>query len=237
MSNLLNHPNEIINTITDEPIGTGFLAFRDLGKLLEKYAHGKQALDFGCGAGRSSRLLKKLGFNVIGVDIVESMLIKAKSRNDGIPYYLVCENNFDPISNKQFDVILVSFVLMEIESEKLIINMLKMLSTLLSFNGKIVVIAASNDFYYGHWLSLDAKYEKNNPPKSGEIVNIYLKDYNVEISDYLWTESDCEKFFEKSSLKVVEKVKPLGIPSDGKAWIDELVKSPFVIYILENISK
>ena len=58
--------------------GTYFLAFRDVPNLLEKYAKGKRALDYGCGTGRSTRFLKKLGFETIGIDINQHMLDKAK---------------------------------------------------------------------------------------------------------------------------------------------------------------
>ena len=54
--------------------GTYYLAFRDLPALIERYVPGGRALDFGCGAGRSSRFLQGLGFTVLGVDIAARML-------------------------------------------------------------------------------------------------------------------------------------------------------------------
>lgn len=50
------------------------LAFRDLPEILSAHITGVRALDFGCGTGRSTRLLRKLGFDVTGVDISEDML-------------------------------------------------------------------------------------------------------------------------------------------------------------------
>ena len=47
--------------------GTYSLAFRDLPGLLAKHVSGRRAVDFGCGAGRSTRFLRTLGFEVIGV--------------------------------------------------------------------------------------------------------------------------------------------------------------------------
>ena len=41
--------------------GTYYLAFRDLPALIRRYNHGRRALDFGCGTGRSTRFLRNLG--------------------------------------------------------------------------------------------------------------------------------------------------------------------------------
>jgi predicted TPR repeat methyltransferase len=57
--------------------GTYYLAFRDLPEIIEHHVNGFMALDFGCGAGRSSRFLKNLGFKTKGVDISQDMLNKA----------------------------------------------------------------------------------------------------------------------------------------------------------------
>ena len=47
--------------------GTYFLAFRDVPNLLKKYANGKHALDYGCGAGRSTQFCRTR-VNTIGID-------------------------------------------------------------------------------------------------------------------------------------------------------------------------
>ena len=42
--------------------GTYYLAYRDLPKIISLAVKGKNAMDFGCGTGRSTRFLQKLGF-------------------------------------------------------------------------------------------------------------------------------------------------------------------------------
>lgn len=54
--------------------GTYYLAYRDLPLIIAKYVTGRQALDFGCGAGRSTRFLQKLGFSATGIDISAHMV-------------------------------------------------------------------------------------------------------------------------------------------------------------------
>jgi len=46
---------------------TNYLAFRDIPQLIQKHAKGVAALDYGCGAGRSTRFLKNLGLDVESV--------------------------------------------------------------------------------------------------------------------------------------------------------------------------
>jgi len=47
------------------------------------------ALDFGCGTGRSTRFLRELGFQPVGVDISAEMITKAHELDPGGDYRLV----------------------------------------------------------------------------------------------------------------------------------------------------
>ena len=49
--------------------GTYYLAYRDLPTIIGEHVRGRKAVDFGCGAGRSTRFLRMLGFDAVGVDI------------------------------------------------------------------------------------------------------------------------------------------------------------------------
>ncbi|MFQ5768250.1 MAG: class I SAM-dependent methyltransferase [Acidobacteriota bacterium] len=69
--------------------GTYYLAYRDLPAIFSRHVQGRNAMDFGCGAGRSTRFLRKLGFDVVGVDIAEPMLARARER-DPQGEYLLC---------------------------------------------------------------------------------------------------------------------------------------------------
>jgi SAM-dependent methyltransferase len=58
--------------------GTYYLAYRDLPDIIFEHVRGRKAIDFGCGAGRSTRFLQRLGFHAVGVDISGEMLKKAR---------------------------------------------------------------------------------------------------------------------------------------------------------------
>ena len=58
--------------------GTYALAFGDLSRLFESHITGSDALDFGCGTGRSTRFLKRLGFRTTGIDISREMVARPR---------------------------------------------------------------------------------------------------------------------------------------------------------------
>ena len=86
--------------------GTYWLAFRDLPSLIEAHVTGTRALDFGCGTGRSTRFLRDLGFDVVGVDIAESMLSRAREIDPDGDYRRVPDGRLPGLSAGSFDLIL-----------------------------------------------------------------------------------------------------------------------------------
>ena len=74
--------------------GTYYLAYRDLPAIVAEYVTGRAALDFGCGAGRSTRFLKKLGFDAMGIDISSSMVHLAANADPDGRYRLVSDGDF-----------------------------------------------------------------------------------------------------------------------------------------------
>lgn len=94
---------------TLEFANTYYLAFRNLPGILTEHVTGKRALDFGCGTGRSTRLLQRLGFDVTGVDISEDMLRIARATDPSGNYRLVPGDNLDELAAGSFDLVLSAF--------------------------------------------------------------------------------------------------------------------------------
>ena len=88
---------------------TYYLAFRDLPGLILSRANGGRAVDFGCGAGRSTRFLKKLGFDAVGVDIAEDMIRKARDVDPAGDYRLLAEGGPLPLQAGSCDLVLSAF--------------------------------------------------------------------------------------------------------------------------------
>jgi ubiquinone/menaquinone biosynthesis C-methylase UbiE len=85
------------------------LAFRDLPEILSTHVTGLRALDFGCGIGRSTRVLRKFGFDVTGVDISEDMLRIARTTDPSGDYHLVPGDNLNQFAAGSFDLVLCAF--------------------------------------------------------------------------------------------------------------------------------
>lgn len=91
--------------------GTYYLAFRDLPALIRRYDHGSRALDFGCGTGRSTRLLRNLGLNVIRADISQAMLDQAHALDPSGEYHLFRRNIAGEFAPGSFYIILAAVTL------------------------------------------------------------------------------------------------------------------------------
>jgi len=68
----------------------------------------QSVLDLGCGTGRTTRHLRDMGLNVVGVDISEKMIARAKMLHPDIDFRVgdACNLNFQDAS---FDTVLFSF--------------------------------------------------------------------------------------------------------------------------------
>nr|NIO37073.1 methyltransferase domain-containing protein [Candidatus Bathyarchaeota archaeon] len=80
--------------------GTYYLAYRDLPNIISDHVKGTNALDFGCGTGRSTRFLRRLGFTAVGVDISEDMLKKAKELDPKGDYRLIEDSDLSQFKHK-----------------------------------------------------------------------------------------------------------------------------------------
>ena len=68
---------------------TYHLAFRDLPEIFRAHVKGTAALDFGCGTGRSTRFLRGLDLQPVGVDISEEMVLRAREADPQGDYRLI----------------------------------------------------------------------------------------------------------------------------------------------------
>ena len=211
-NNKLNYKDSIV----DMPIGTGKLAFRELPEILSNHVTGNNVLDYGCGFGRSTRFLKSIGFDVIGTDISESLLKSAKDSDPIGEYYLIEEFN-KKHQETNFDLILLSFVLIELNNKDKIIELLSGLHKHCKKNTKICVISPSENLY------------KNN---SADAVSLYLKQFDTFIHDYYWTKKDYLDFFQSSEFTVEDIYSPKANDSDDIDWVTERKLAPFDIYVL-----
>ncbi len=118
--------------------GTYYLAFRDLPEIVSAHVKGTDAIDFGCGAGRSTRFLRKLGFAATGVDISPDMIAKARELDPDGDYHLVGDGDLDRFANGAHDLVLSCFTFDNIPTKEKKVALFRDLGALLGADGKIV---------------------------------------------------------------------------------------------------
>ncbi len=218
--------------------GTYYLAYRDIPKILTEFVKGNKALDFGCGTGRSTRFLKKLNFDVIGIDISKEMLNMAREFDPDGDYRLTEDGDFSTIQNKKFDLVLSAFTFDNIPTREHKVNLFKNIGRLLNNNGKIVSIVSSPQIYLHEWESFSTKdYPENKNAKSGDIVKIIntaIED-SRPVEDIVWPHQSYLETYKKAGLEVEAMFEPLAKESEPYNWVNETKINPWVIYVLKNI--
>jgi SAM-dependent methyltransferase len=217
--------------------GTYYLAYRDLPELIyEHYKNGK-ALDFGCGTGRSTRFLKKLGFDSVGIDISEEMICKAKSLDPEGKYILIEDDDFSELGEGKIDVILAAFTFDNIPGEERRIQLLRKLNSLLHPNGIMLLLDSTPELYLNDWSSfITTVFEENKKAASGQIVKTIMIDVDDSrpVEDVLWKDEDYRKCFDNSGFSLIKAHKPLGRPDEPFDWINETKIAPWVIYVIKK---
>lgn len=215
--------------------GTYFLAFRDLPRILQQHVAGRTALDFGCGAGRSTRFLQNLGFTTTGIDISTNMIERARRADPAGDYVCVDNGHFEVLGPRRFDLILCAFPFDNIPGAANRAGLLGGLGRLLAPNGRIVILGSTPEIYTHEWTSFTTKdFPENRNAKSGEPVQIVMKDVADArpVVDLIWFHEDYLALFEKSGLTLEAAYHPLGHDSDGQPWVTETTIAPWVIYVL-----
>ncbi len=216
---------------------TYYLAYRDLPEIINTHGTGKKALDFGCGTGRSTRFLRKLGFEVTGIDIAPEMIAKAKELDSAGDYRLVKDDDFTGLEKGCFDLVLSAFTFDNISGFLTKMRFFGDLSGLLNDSGKIISVVSSPEIYVHEWASFTTKdYPENRKAQTGDIVRIVTTDFadRRPTEDILCTDEAYREIYERIGLNVRAVYRPLGRQSEPYPWVSETTIAPWVIYVLEH---
>jgi ubiquinone/menaquinone biosynthesis C-methylase UbiE len=223
---------------TLEFANTYSLAYRDLPALLAAHVSGTKALDFGCGAGRSTRFLRGLGFRVTGVDISESMLEVARARDPTGDYRLVPGDNFEELDTRSFDLVLAAFTFDNIPGTTKA-RIFGDLRELLGPRGILINVVSSPAIYTHEWASFTTKdFPENAAARSGDVVRTIVTDHQDPrpVEDILCTDESYRAVYRDAGFQVVQVVEPLANGDEPYAWVNETRIAPWVIYVLKRAS-
>jgi ubiquinone/menaquinone biosynthesis C-methylase UbiE len=219
---------------TLEFANTYYLAYRDLPAILAAHVTGTRALDFGCGAGRSTRLLRTLGFNVTGVDVSEDMLRIARGVDPSGDYRLVPGDNFAELDAGAFHLVLCAFTFDNIPAPDKA-RIFRDLAKLLAPGGTIVTIVSSPEIYTHEWASFSTRdFPENARARSGDLVRIVVTDHEDRrpVEDIVCTAESYQAVYREAGLKAIQVLEPLARGDEPYAWVNETRIAPWVIYVL-----
>lgn len=216
---------------------TYYLAYRDLPEIISSHVTGKKAIDFGCGTGRSTRFLKKLGFDVTGIDISQDMMNMARHKDPDGDYQLVSNGQYSHLGINKYDLVQSIFTFDNIPGWENRANILKGLRDLLTSDGKIICLDSTPELYINEWASFSTRdFPENWSAKTGDIVRDIMLDVEDRrpVEDIFWTEEDYHLLFEKSGLVAEATYKPLGKADEPFKWMSELHTAPWMIFVLSR---
>ena len=217
--------------------GTYHLIYRDLPDILRRHVSGVRALDFGCGTGRSTRLLRSLGYDTFGVDIARSMIEGATKLDPDGTYRLLSAGDLEHLGANSFDLILACFPFDNIpvrEKDRL----LPILARLLNPGGQFVNIVSDPSIYLHEWASFTTIdfLEKNRVAGDGDEVLIITRELKTDkpARDIVCTAESYRELYHRAGLKIRGEYRPLGRPEDAVAYVCETEICPWVIYVLAS---
>jgi ubiquinone/menaquinone biosynthesis C-methylase UbiE len=191
--------------------GTYYLAYRDLPQIIAEHVRGRNALDFGCGTGRSARFLVKLGFNVVGVDISQSMIKQAREIDPTGDYRLVEDGDLSQLKEERHDLVLSAFTFDNIPTAEKKVTVLSGIRDILKPGGILVNLVSSPEIYLHEWASFTTKdFPENRKARSGD-----------RGSDEAYQE-----VYRKARLHVAKSYRPLAHEDEPYDWVSETTVAP-----------
>jgi ubiquinone/menaquinone biosynthesis C-methylase UbiE len=214
---------------------TYHLAFRDVPELVRGL--GRRAMDFGCGTGRSTRFLKELGFDTVGVDIAPQMIAQALELDPRGAYRLVSGDGLEEFAEASFDLVLCAFPFDNIPGFEPKSRLFRALRRVLAADGRIINIVSSPQIYTHEWASFTTRdFPENSLAKTGDVVRIITTDFGDRrpCEDILWPDASYRDVYASASLTVVAKHEPLATGKEDFAWVSETAIAPWVVYVLSR---
>lgn len=234
--------------------GTALLAYRDAPEQFKIYGlhekSGKKIMDLGCGGGRSLNFLQEEfkddnSAEYHGVDVSQAMIEQAQKNAPQCSYHRINQAMLKqgqeqsiPVSDNTYDLVFSSLVLLEIPSKQELINTLSEVRRTMKPDGIFVASTGRTTLYDQDkdWISVGIDFEAHQLPfKSGDEVKVLIKEAQIEVTDFYWTEKDYEEAYEQAGFEILNKFYAAGKPEDKVDWRSEAQpgSEPFVFFVVK----
>lgn len=218
---------------------TYHLAFRDLPEMFSAHVKGTTALDFGCGAGRSTRFLRGLGFETIGVDVSPAMVAKAREIDPGGDYRVIPGDDLSDLARESFCLIQSAFTFDNIPGMDAKVRIFRHLRGLLKPDGVLVNIVSAPEIYVNEWASFSTSgFPENRNARPGDPVKIVTTDFEDRrpCVDIYWPHESYLEVYLRAGLEIVEMRKPLAKGDEPYRWVSETRIAPWVVYAMRRLN-
>ena len=190
---------------------------------------GKTFLDFGCGAGRSARFLKRLGARqVYAVDHDQNMIDQALAQElDGVTFFYT--DSDIPLPDTSVDGAISMNVFIEIRTLDAMTHACAEIARTMR-PGAAFVLESSSPQAFGHTFR-SFSYPYTGPLRSGDTTPciVTAPGGQFAIEDTYWTERDYVDAVERARLTVTTIAYPR--PRDPSAWSTDEASVPPCILI------
>ena len=165
--------------------------------LRKNIKRGERVLDIGCGEGRNILSIIDITDNVVGVDIDEKAVEDTKNNLKSHPKVNVLLGSAIslPFDDKDFDVVVFSMTLVNLDSEK--DRALSEMKRVVKDEGKIIVSVYSEKALKERW----GMYKQTEIPIKSEVNGKFIFDIEGFVSEQ-FSISDIEKMIEPIGLSI-----------------------------------
>ncbi len=217
--------------------GTYYLAFRDLPELIENFTPKGQAIDFGCGAGRSTRFLQSLGYETTGLDISAEMLALAHQLDKQGQYRQIEDGRLNGVQSNHYELILSAFTFDNISTVEKKTALFREFYRVLKAGGCLINLVSSPELYINDWVSFQTTcFPHNFTARTGDLVNTIITDTDDPrpVDDELCTDADYRNIYTDAGFTLLKTHKPLATGKEPIAWVNETRIAPWTIYVLKK---
>ncbi|MFD4838953.1 class I SAM-dependent methyltransferase [Achromobacter sp. NPDC058515] len=216
MTNATNSQFDSLATLYEDMATWPFRRDIEIPSVLEAIGEvaGQDVLDFGCGDGTYSRMLKQRGARtVVGFDESEGMLQHARNRESKDRLGISFVSKLDPKLDRQFDLVLGVYVLPYASNRQALEQMCSSMKRLIRPGGRLVTLpvhpeyVADPAYYRPYGFSLT----QNPPHEDGGAIELELfhSGYNGTVTAWYWSAASLNAALQTAGFEQIAHLNPL----------------------------